>query len=243
MSEEQEPYVPDTPAEPAVETPADPEKKQPEFEPEVLLKKVENLAKENKNLIRSQQAMANQFKTMVDATVKAELAKLQMAKDEAIDLGDRQKVSEIEQQMGNVKQQAAAIQPTNQLDPAIADFVDSNKDWFNKDKEMTSFAVAYNESLLKEGSLSLEESLEKTLEKVKKAFPEKFESKEPKEDKKDPPPSPVEGASKSNVPNSRYTIGRLDPEQKIAYNQYVKVHKLISHDDYFKSLEEQGYLK
>lgn len=238
MSEEQTPYAPDTPAEtpatPAEETPKVDDK--PLLDPDVLMKKVENLAKENKNLIRSQQAMANHVKAMVEAGVKQRLAELSQQKDEAIDLGDKEKVRAIEKQMQDAEQQAQVVNQPPPLDPAIQAFVEDNSSWFNKDPEMTEFAIAYNETYLKRHPGDLEASLAATLEKVKKAFPEKFES-----EKKTPPPSPVEGASRHTTGN-KYSISRLTEEQKIVYEQLVKRHGVLKHEEYFKSLEEAGYL-
>lgn len=237
--EEQAQYTPEVPVEaPPVETPqeaAPEEKPKVEFDSEVLLKKVENLAKENKNLIRSQQAMADQFKTMVDATVRQRVAELMQVRDEAIDLGDRQRVREIDAQIRTVESQAANV-PAKGVDPAIASFVEEQKTWFNKDQEMTDFAVAFNESYLKRNPGAIEKSLEETLKKVKAAFPDKFV------EEKKAPPSPVEPAQRASS-NNKYAVGKLTPEQKIAYEQYVKKHKLMSHDEYFKSLEDAGYLQ
>lgn len=241
MSEEAVPYQAESQEAPQGETGGQGEVKQdevkaPELDAAQLLKKVENLAKENKNLIRSQQAMANQFTTMVNATVKQKLAELNAVRDEAIDLGDRQKVKDIDQQIRNVEAQAQTTQVTPQVDPSITEFVETHKDWFNKDAEMTDFAISCNEAYLKRHPGDLEASLAYTLDKVKKAFPEKFQQEEKKA-----PPSPVE-SGKGQQTTGKYSISRLTSEQKLAYDQYVKRHKLMSHDDYFKSLEEAGYL-
>jgi hypothetical protein len=243
MSEEQTEYTPESQIEtPPIEAEVTPEAapvEPPAIDSAVLLKKVENLAKENKNLIRSQQAMANQFKTMVDATVKQRLDDLNIARDEAIELGDKQKVREIDQAADAVRQQSRMVEAAPTIDPSIAEFVESNRDWFNKDQEMTDFAVSYNESYLKRNPGNLEESLAETMKKVKQAFPEKFAA-EVKEEKKTPP-SPVESSARHSS-NTKYSLNRLEPEQKIAYEQFVKKHKLMSHDEYFKSLDEAGYL-
>lgn len=238
MSEEQSEYTPESQIETPIEaTPEVPEK--PAIDTEILMKKVENLAKENKNLIRSQQAMANQFRNMVDSTVRQRLDDLNTARDEAIELGDKQKVREIDQAADVVRQQSQMVQAAPGIDPAIAEFVEDNKEWFNKDQEMTDFAVSYNEAYLKRNPGSLEESLAATIEKVKKAFPDKFAT-EVKEEKKTPA-SPVESSARHSS-NTKYSLNRLEPEQKIAYDQFVKKHKLMSHDEYFKSLDEAGYL-
>lgn len=242
--DEQTPAVPDVPAAetpeveaPAVETPAEPELTAAEKK---LMEKVEKLAKENKNLIRKQQVMADNTKFIIESSVKQRIAELQAQKDVAIDEGDRQKVRAIESQIDEVRTETAKvtapIQPT--LDPAIQEFVDANE-WFNKDDEMTQFAIAMNESLLKKPGMTLEKSLEETLAKVKKAYPDKFEA-EKKEDKP-APPSPVDGTSRQNSGN-KYSMSRLSEEQKIAYEQFVRRNKIMTHEAYFKSLEEAGYL-
>ena len=102
---------------------------------------------------------------------------------------------------------------------------------------MTSFAVSYNETYLRKHPGDLDKSLEETLKAVKRAFPDKFQNQ------RRTAPSSVEGAATPNTGAGKYSTARLTQEQKLAYNQYVKVHKVMSHDDYFKSLEDVGYLE
>jgi hypothetical protein len=82
--------------------------------------------------------------------------------------------------------------------------------------------------------------LEETLKKVKMAFPDKFENTR----RNNPPP--VDGGGETGgaeQKGTKYNTARLNPEQKIVYNQLVKVHKQMSHEEYFKSLDTAGYLE
>ena len=102
---------------------------------------------------------------------------------------------------------------------------------------MTTFAVAYNEAQLRKYPGELGKSLEDTLKAVKKAFPDKFENQR----RNNPPP--VEGSAVASKGEGKYSVARLNSEQKLVYNQLVKHHKQMTHDEYFKSLDEAGYLE
>jgi len=102
---------------------------------------------------------------------------------------------------------------------------------------MTDFAVSYNESYLRRNPGDLEKSLAETLKAVKKAYPDKFENPR----RKTPPP--VETGDSTVKSDGKYSKSRLNNEQKIVYEQLVVRHKQMSHDEYFKSLEEAGFLE
>ena len=201
-----------------------------------LFDKIKIQNKKLKELEKTVDALAKHYQTNIQQAKERAILDLKSERREAIELGEVDKVEEIDQKMMHVHQMVEPVVPTKGIAPEIEQFVDDNRDWFNKDEEMTSFAVAYNETALKKG-LDMQKSLDETLKAVKRAFPDKFANQR----RQSPPP--VEGGTTLSKGEGKYSVARLNNEQKIVYNQLVKVHKQMSHDDYFKSLDQAGYLE
>ena len=199
--------------------------------------KMSKQSQEIKRLQRTVESMANHYHKSVAVAVDKAVKSLRVERREAIELGDVDRVDAIDAEIAQHQQQAVA-QSANTVSPEIVDWVSENQ-WFNTDQEMRAFAVTYNENYLKANPNDIGESLRKTLVAVKKAFPEKFE---PVVRKPAAPASPVESGAAAHKP-AKYDVNRLTAEQKQVYNAYVKQHKIMSHDDYFKSLEEIGEYK
>lgn len=202
-----------------------------------LFDKIKVQSKKLKELERTVEALAKHYQTNVQQAKERAILDLKSERREAIELGEVGKVEEIDQKIEHVQKMAEPEIRPPAMAPELEQFLDEQKDWFNKDQELTSFAVAYNESYLKRNPGDLAKSLDETLKAVRKAFPEKFENKR----RQSPPP--VEGSSIASKAEGKYSVGRLNAEQKLVYNQLVKVHKQMSHEDYFKSLEEAGFLE
>lgn len=202
-----------------------------------LFDKIKVQSKKLKELERTVEAMAKHYQVNIQQAKEKAISELKEQRKEAIELGDSAAVDQIDHKIDMVKQTPDPELPAKTLAPEIEQFVDEQRDWFNKDDEMTAFAVSYNEAYLKRHPGSLGDSLKETLKAVKKAFPEKFANQ-----KRTAPP-PVESGGAPTGGNSKYSIGRLNKEQKLVYEQLVKVHKQMTHDDYFKSLESAGYLE
>lgn len=194
-------------------------------------------AQEIKRLQRTVESMANHYHKSMAVAVDKAVKNLRAERREAIELGDVDRVDAIDAEIATQQQQVAA-QPANTVAPEIVDWVSDNQ-WFNTDAELRSFAVAFNENYLKANPNDLEESLRRTSIAVRKAFPDKFEQPVRKPAT---PASPVESGAAAHKP-AKYDVNRLNPEQKQVYNAYVKQHKIMSHDEYFKSLEEIGEYK
>ena len=106
--------------------------------------------------------------------------------------------------------------------------------WFNEDQELRDFAIAHNETWLKRNPGKVADSLKATDEAVRKAYPDKFQTLIK-------PHSAESGTQSKGV--TKFDTSRLTPEQKMAYRQFVTVNKIMSHDEYFKSLDEIGALQ
>jgi hypothetical protein len=198
-----------------------------------LFDKIKNLNKRHKELEKTINGMAQHYNISVAQAKQRAISELMEKKREAIEVGDVAQVATIEQNIASVHQTPNMTVPQQSLAPEIQDFVAANKEWFNKDAEMTNFAVSFNETYLKSHPGELDSSLAETMKAVKRAYPDKF----------------VKSATSNTVSDGgtqtsrgKYDTRMLDSDQKLAYNQYVKVHKIMSHDDYFKSLDDAGYL-
>lgn len=202
-----------------------------------LFDKIKGQAKKLKELEKTVEALAKHYQTNITQAKERAISDLKAERREAIELGDADRVEQIDARITHVTAMPDPVAPAPVLAPEIEQFIEDQKDWFNKDEDMTAFAVSYNESYLKRHPNELGKSLDETMKAVRKAFPDKFTNQ-----KRQAPP-PVEGGSVQNAGGGKYSVGRLNPEQKLVYNQLVKVHKQMSHEEYFKSLEEAGYLE
>lgn len=202
-----------------------------------LFDKIKTQSKKLKELEKTVEALSKHYKIGIEQAKERAIAELKEQRKEAIELGEVAEVEKLDLKIDQVKQMSAPETNPIGLAPEIESFIEEQKSWFNKDIEMTDFAVSYNESYLRRSPGDLEKSLEETLKAVKKAYPEKFENTR----RKTPPT--VEGGEASEKSAGKYAFSKLNNEQKIVYNQLVKTHKQMTHDEYFKSLEEAGFLE
>jgi hypothetical protein len=205
---------------------------------EPLFDRIRDLSKNNKKLERAVEAMTTQFSTQVKAQVALRIKELQNAKKEAIKEGDVEAVEQFDAEIEQHKKEtvAAPSVPTE-----VEDWIDENE-WFVKDPEMNAWAIAHNKAYVgKNPSTTTADSLKVTADAVKIAFPDKFDKKTTPAAA---PPNPVAGTGtpKDTKGSKGYSIDRLSADQKSVYQQMVKTHKVLSHDDYFKGLEEIGEL-
>jgi hypothetical protein len=203
---------------------------------EPLFDKIKNQSKELKGLKKTIEAMARQTQTQVKAQVALRLRELKEAKNEAVEAGDVGKVDAIDAEID--QQKAVVTEEVNQIPDEVSEWIGKNS-WFNNDPELNAWAVTHNRTYVEKNPGDVSGSLEATTKAVKKAFPEKFDIPKPK-----PPVNPVEGSStpKDTAGKKNYNAGRLSDDQKKVYNQMVKVHKVMSHEEYFAGLEEIGEL-
>lgn len=205
---------------------------------EPLFNKIKSQSKELKEMRRTVDAMATHFKKQTELEVKKAINELKAKRREAIELGDSDQVDEIDSQIEETKKQNQETQESPSIPTEVSDWIAENS-WFEKDTELKEFAIAFNQAYINNHPNDLKKSLVETTKAVKVAFPDKFVKKESK-----PPVSAVEGGvtPESGKKGNKYTLGRLSDEQKLVYEQMVKRHKVVSHDEFFKSLEEIGEL-
>lgn len=201
---------------------------------EPLFDKIRNQSKELKDMRKTLDAMSNHFHKATKVAVDKAISDLKGQRKEAIELGDVNRVDQIDQEIKQQESQAPKPQGPPAVPDEIKDWIDVNP-WFNSNKEMQAFAIAFNEQYLKSNPGDLPESLRKTKDAVKRAFPETFQN-----DNRSDPPKVESGSAPKGKTAGGYSVSKLSAEQKMVYNQMVKTHKVLSHDEYFKSLEDIG---
>lgn len=204
---------------------------------EPLFDRIKQSTKEVKELKKTIESMATHFKKAQEVAVAKAITDLKSQRKEAIQTGDVDKVEEIDKAIDEQKQIKADTPTKQEVAPEIVEWVEKNQ-WFNTDKEMADFAVAYNKTQIDKG-ISLSDALQKTAEAVKKAYPDKFTRNK---ERQQAPPA-VESPTKEEGKGNKFTVTRLSSDQKRVYDQMVTRHKVLTHDEYFKSLEMIGELQ
>lgn len=202
-----------------------------------LFDKIKVQSKKLKELESTVEALAKHYQMNIAQAKEKAILDLKLERKEAIELGEADRVDHIDERINQVKSmpEPEVLKPS--IPAEVQAFVDENASWFNKDEDMTNFAVAYNIEYLKKHPGDLEKSLSETAKAVKRAYPEKFVNT-----RRVAPATVESGGSTVEKIAGKYSMARLNNEQKTVYNQLVKVHKQLSHEEYFKSLEDAGYL-
>lgn len=203
-----------------------------------LIQKIRSQNKRMKELEKTVESMARHYDMTIKQARERTIAELTAQRRESIEQGKVLEVEELDKQIASVHRMPDPVVPRPTLSPDIEEFVDTHKKWFNVDKGMTDFAIAYHEAYLKSNpGIDMKKSLDDTLAAVKVKYPDKFANP------RKATPSGVEGVGAPSQGDGKYSKSRLTAEQKMAYRQFVEVHKVMSHDDYFKQLEAAGYLE
>ena len=200
-----------------------------------LLETIKFQKRKLKELEKTVEGMAKHYQVTIQQAKEKTIAELTEQRREAIKDGEIAFVEEIDKRISDVRAMEEPVVPQAALPPEIEDFIAKNE-WFNKNQDMADFTITHNKQLLSKG-IDLKTALAKTLDAVKRAYPEEFVNKRREN------PSPVEGSQTPNDgANKKYSMNRLNPEQKLVYEQLVKKHGQLTHDQYFKSLDEAGFL-
>jgi hypothetical protein len=213
-----------------------------------LFDKIKTQSKDLKEIRKTVDAMAKHFTANLNAAVNAKVAALRAEKKEAIEGGDVAKVEAIDKQIDDAKAAKADIPTAPEVAPEVMDWVKANP-WYTKDQEAHDFALAYNDSYLKRHPGDIEGSLKATATATKRAFPEKFEGDT--KPKAGIPAGTVEGGTTPVKGSSKFTVSRLNSDQKLAHDQYIKAGtfdavakaaKMTPTEYYVQQLDEIGEL-
>lgn len=198
-----------------------------------LYDKNHKLDKKVKDLEKTVHDLTNHLGKVSEVAYKKAIADLEARRDEAIDLGDRQQVKEIDKAIKEVE----AVKPENApaVDPALKEWEAENGKWFYADEEITTFGIAHCQTYFtRNPGKTWEDALPGMEKAIKKAFPEKFEN--PK--RKDPPPVETGG---SHGGKKTFTRSDLNEEQRKVLSRFVR-QGVMSEEEYIKGLVEIGEL-
>lgn len=199
-----------------------------------LYEKNRNLKKELAELKSTIHDIKQHVGKVAEATRNKVIAELSAKRDEAIEMGDKEQVKEIDKEIDKAK---TDIPTDDGMHPAIKSWISENQ-WFDTDEDMRAFAISHNDTIQKRNpNMTVEGSLEKTLEAVKKAFPEKF-AKPDNNKRKDPPA--VETGGKGDGKKT-FTKSDLNDEQRKVMNKFVR-QGVMSEEEYIKELADSGIL-
>lgn len=193
--------------------------------------------------------MERMSKTALNQLRRQLVDKYETAKEAAVEVGDTAAYRKIDKEGKDALKEfdaEAADKPVEgeNLDakkvdrvPEIDDWIDENKDWFNKNKRMTRYAIEFQAELQSDG-VALKKSLDETLKEVKKRFPEHFDDEpagkddEGEEDQPKRKGSPVEsGGSRIGGGSQRSAWSRLPAEAQKQADSFIKEDGLFLNKD------------
>lgn len=149
---------------------------------------LEHTASETKSLRRGVKDLRDQMQRLtsaqsaaMDRALAEQRGQLEAKWEQAVDEGDKQAAREVQREIQQIDRQREAVDGQEQV---VADFIERNKEWFQKDDEATAYAIAQSQRLAGAGK-SKADQLEEVDRLVRKRFPELF---------KDETPAPRKGA-------------------------------------------------
>ena len=206
-----------------------------------LFEAIKKLGKENKELKKTVDSVVSFSQKNAEIAAKRAISELQAQKKEAIKIGDVDAVEAIDKNIGSHQAVISEVQnakPANQIPQEIIDWTEKNQ-WFNEDAEMQEEATALTAAFTKtHPNVGIEEALENTTKKMKALHPD---SKYFKTRRNDPPPVETDHGdreSASDSGNKKYTMSRLNEDQRLCFNAYKKNGMTL--EQYCKKLEEIG---
>jgi hypothetical protein len=207
-----------------------------------LFEKINGQHKTIKSLNKKLDALVKHNQSLETTTRDKIIAELESKRKEAVKYGDTEAFDEVEQELQKAKETKSVFDEqehdsdvdTNlkqddkgvEIPKPIKDFAERNTTWFEKDQEMTDFAVFKVQQFTNKG-LPLSEALEKAEQEVKSAYSHKF--KNPNKDK----PSVVMSGAKEARPE-KAGISSLTPEQKQVWHSLKGV---MTPDEFMKQIE------
>jgi hypothetical protein len=199
---------------------------------------IKQQSKELKELKKTVESVVNFSQKNAELAAKRAVSELKAERKEAISTGDVEKVEVLDTKIAEQQEIVKSIPPAP---TEVMKWTEANE-WFSKDPELQDFAVAYCAGYAKRHpEASMETSLKATESATKRAFPDSPFFKEVSRRQEPPPVETHKGEGKGEGKVKKFTLDRLDEDQKRAYHQFIKA-KVMTHDQYFESLEEIGAL-
>ncbi len=185
-----------------------------------LFDKIEYQSKELKEVKKVLRSLQEHHTKVKETEFKRAVDYLKAQKKEALEVGDMDRVVELDDQLVDIRatQKAAErVEPaTQEVHPDFTAWVDTNK-WYATDKSLRTFADNLGVSYAQEHpELEPKEVLKYVTATVKRAFPEKFQN--PNRTK----PAAVDGGSPASKPTKASDSFSLTEEEERVMKQFVR---------------------
>lgn len=165
-------------------------------------------------------------------TYQRVLNELKQAKKEAIEVGDGERVVEIDDQIDEIKASRTTQEPpkvnNNQYEADFTSWLSENK-WYEEDKQLQISANGLIDEVRRENPKLVGKAfLNAVKDKVQEYFPEKFVNKNKAK------PSAVEGSTghNSSTGSAKKSYADLPPEAKAACDKFVKTIPNFTREQY-----------
>jgi hypothetical protein len=186
-----------------------------------LFDKIEHQNKELKEVKKVLRSLQDHHTKVKETEFKRAVDYLKVQKKEALEMGDHDKVIELDEQLVDIKaaqkaaEQAEAVEKPQQVHPDFTAWVDGNK-WYAQDKSLRLFADNLGVSYAQENpELEPKEVLQYVTKMVKRTFPDKFQN--PSRAR----PAAVDGGTATAKPTKGDSFQLTDEEVRVM-NQFVR---------------------
>lgn len=198
-----------------------------------LFEKINRLTKAIKERDRKIEQISQYAARAAEAERKRVLAEIEARRKEAFESQDYEAFAKADEELARLKQEESPVPaPEPEIPEPIKEFAERNARWFEKDAEMTEFAVERTGAYRKKG-LDMEEALRRAEADVRRFFPEKFEN--PNKSR----PAPVAPSANERRP-AKYGYNNLTADQKAVF---ATLKNYMTLDEYIAGLKAQGELK
>jgi hypothetical protein len=202
-----------------------------------LFDKIHSLSKALKDKDAKIDAVSKHATKAFEAGRERAIKELEEQRRKAVEVGDVEAFDEVEKQLQEARKDPEPevdLKVEPEIPPVIQDFSKRNDKWFEKDEDMTDYALARAKKYTEQG-LTLDVALEKVDVDVRRAFPHKFVN--PNKEK----PAAV-GSNNTETRAKSYSYGDLNAEQR---NVWASLKKAPGYtfDQYVADLKAQGDLK
>lgn len=201
-----------------------------------LFDKIETQSKKLKDLGKAVEALKQHYTEREAGAVKAALARLQEAQEEAISNADGATYTKVSKEIKRLEKEANDIEQVNnqvtqgtvEVNPEFQDWMTRNR-WYSETQYMRAWADDYGVQLHKKENLTPAQVLKKVEEAVKKEFPHKFTNSR----KSDAPD--VESSSRNGGGKGKEGIELTDQQRKIM-NALVST-KTMTKEEYLAGIK------
>ena len=209
-----------------------------------LLKRIDAEREENSRLRGKIGTFSERVSNVMQVAKQNALAEIEAKKKIAVEEANYSEVNELDKQKEEINRTYEVEAPDvndqpQQIRPEVEDWMADNP-WFDKDSEMTEFALDFQLTQLNKlkdprnpTNDELSRALKKTTRAVKAAFPDQFQ-----EEKQEPRHrSPTLERSNSRPKSKKLAFKDLSPQEQIVCKQMVRT-KAMTEEQYIQAIAD-----